>query len=231
MGIFGSLFGKGKKQPTPNPIRETLFGDMPLEQWPRDDSTSNVFPWSAFASARSHLAAGNKVAAVDGWRQILQQTDLEPRQYLQAWHFLRQHGQQPPPEVAKQVLGVVIEVGMPGGLDLLAAYPDHSARYYNFSGAGVVWEHPDTSLDSAIDQLLEASKLIVDKIGPWEESRPAPPPHDQARLCFLTPSGLHFGQAPMSVLSRDPMAGRVLHLATVLMQALIAKSNKSAPSA
>lgn len=214
----------------PNPIRETLFGDMPLEQWPPDDSTLNVFPWSAFASARSQLAAGNQEAAVNGWRQILQQPDLEPRQYLQAWYFLRQHGQQPPPGVAKQVLGVVIEVALPEGWDLLAAYPDHSARYYNSSGAGVVWEHPDKSLDSTIDQLLEASKLIVDKIGPWEESRPAPPPRDQARLCFLTPSGLHFGQAAMSVLSRDPMAGRVLHLATALMQALIAQANKAAQS-
>jgi hypothetical protein len=150
---------------------------------------------------------------------------------LQAWHFLRHNGQQPPPEVAKQVLGVVIEVGMPNGLDLLAAYPDHFARYYNFSGAGVIWEHPDGSLDSAIDQLLAASKVIVDKIGPWDQPRPIPPPRDQARLNFLTPSGLHFGQAPMAVLARDPMAGRVLQLATVLMQALIAKTDKSKPSA
>jgi hypothetical protein len=120
MGLFSPIFAKAKEQPAPNPIRETLFGDMPLEQWPRDDSTSNVFPWSAFASARSHLTTGNQEAAVDGWRLILQQPDLEPRQYLQAWYFLRQHGQQPPPEVAKQVLGVVIEVAMPEGLDLLA---------------------------------------------------------------------------------------------------------------
>ena len=226
MGLLGSIFGKSKEQPASNPIRETLFGDMPLEQWPREDSVSNDFPWSEFVSARSHLAAGNQNAAIDCWRKITQQPDLEPRQHLQAWHFLRLHGQQPPPEQAKQVLGVVIEVAMPAGLDLLAAYPDHSSRYYNYSGAGVVWEHPDTSLDSAIDQLLEASKQIVDKIGPWENARQAPPIRDQARLNFLTPSGLHFGQAPMSALSRDPMAGRVLNLATILMKALIAKTNK-----
>jgi hypothetical protein len=223
MSILGSLFGK-KQEAAPNPIRETLFGDRPLDQWPRDGSTSQEFPWSAFALARSHLASGSQSAAVGCWRQILEHPGLESRQYLQAWHFLRQHGQHPPPAMAKQVLGVVVEVAMPQGLDLLAAYPDHSARYYNYSGAGVVWEHPDTSLDSAIEQLLEVSRQVVAQIGPWEQARPAPPPRDQARLSFLTPSGLHFGQGPMAALSRDPNGGRVLQLATLLMKALIGKT-------
>jgi hypothetical protein len=226
MSIFGSLFGK-KQEAGSNPIRETLFGDMPLDQWPRDDSTSQEFPWSAFALARSDLASGNQSTAFGRWRQILEHPALESRQYLQAWHFLRQHGQDPPPTIAKQVLGVVVEVAMPQGLDLLAAYADHSARYYNYSGAAVVWEHPDTSLDSAIEQLLDASRQVVAQIGPWEEGRPAPPPRDQARLSFLTPSGLHFGQGPMAALSRDPIGGRVLQLATLLMKALIAKTNNA----
>jgi hypothetical protein len=229
MGLFSSLFGKDKSQLVPNPIRETLFGDMPLEQWP--PTISNEFPWSEFEKARSHLVAGNQKAAIDCWLNITQQPNLEARQYLQAWHFLRQNGQQPPPEIAKNVLGAVIEVAMPNGLDLLAAYPDHSARYYNFSGNGVVWEHPDSSLNAAIDELLAAPKIIVDKIGPWDQPRPEAPPRDQARLNFLTPSGLHFGQAPMAVLTRDPMAGRVFQSATILMKALIAKSNKSPQSA
>jgi len=226
MGILGSMFGK-KKESAPNPIRETLFGDMPLDQWPGDGVSSDVFPWSAFVSARSHLAACARSEAVACWQQILQHPGLEPRQYLQAWHFLRQHGQSPPPEMAKQIFGVVIEVGMPGGLELLAAYPDHSARYYNYSGAGIVWEHPDASLDSTIDQLLEASRQVVARIGPWEQARPAPPLRDQARLSFLTPSGLHFGQGPMAALVRDPLGGRVLQFGTLLMKALIAKPKAS----
>jgi len=114
---------------------------------------------------------------------------------------------------------------MPEGLDLLTAYPDHSARYYNYSGAGVVWEHPDTSLDAQIDQLLAAAKQVVEMIGPWKQARPAPPPKGQARMSFLTPSGLHFGQGAMDVLSQDPLGGRVIQLATVLMRGLIAKTN------
>ena len=225
MSIFGSLFGKQPATPNPpSPIRETLFGDMPLDQWPPSGAASEELPWGAFVAARQQLAAGNPAEAIAGWRRILAHRELEPRCHLQAWHFLRQHGQVPPPDVAKQLWGVVVEVGMPQGLDLLAAYPDYSARYYNFSGAGVVWEHPDDSLNAPIDQLLQASREVVMKIGPWDKARPQPPANGHVRISFLTPSGLHFGQGPMTVLSRDPMGGLVIQLATNLMQGLIGKT-------
>lgn len=227
MGFFGSLFGRKKKGEAPTPIRETLFGDMPLDQWPAGGEASDVFPWGVFIAARQFLAAGRKAEAIACWRDTLRQPGLEPRCAAQAWHFLRQQGQQPPPDVAKQLLGVVVEVALPQGLDLLAAYPDHSARYFNHSGAGVVWEHPDASLDAEIDQLLEASRRVVAEIGPWKEARPAPPPCDSARMSFLTPGGLHFGQGPMAALSQDPMGGEVIHAATRLMKALIGKTGSA----
>jgi len=211
------------KEATPNPMRETLFGDYPLDQWPPDGFFSETFPESAFILARSHLSSGREGDAIACWRQILQRPGLEPREYLQAWHFLRQHGQQPSTDAAKQVLGVVVEVAMPEGLDLLAAYPNHTARYYNYSGASIIWQHPDTSLDSAIDQLLSASQQVVLQLGPYEQPRPAPPPLGSVRFSFLTPSGLHFGQGPEAALAHDALGGQVLQLATVLLQALIAK--------
>src|SRR5205807_133590 len=97
------------------------------------------------------LAQSEPSKAVDFWKQILAAPKLESRHYLQAWHFLRQHGSRPREEFAKTVLGVVVEVGMPEGLDLLAAYLDRSARYFNYSGRAVVWDHPDTSLDNYIN--------------------------------------------------------------------------------
>jgi len=208
-------------------IRDTLFGDGSLDQWPTAqaaDAVAQVFPWSAFITARKSFAAGDKDQALAAWQQIAESPGLEPRHYLQAWHFLRQQGHAPSPDVAKRLLGVVVEVALNEGLDLLAAYPDHSARYYNYSGAGVVWEHPDASLDPVIDELLQASARVVVKIGPWEKARPAMPPAGHVRLSFLTSSGLHFGQGAMDVISRDPLGGEVLHKASNLMQALIAKS-------
>lgn len=225
MGLFGSLFGKSKQQSVAVAMRETLFGDSAIDQWPPKEGRSDLLPWTTFVAARTNLAAGNQSAAVASWQEILKQPGLESRHYLQAWHFLRQHGQQPPMEVAKEVLGVVVEVGMPQGLDVLAAYPDHSARYYNYSGAGVVWERTDSSLDSVIDQLLSASAQVVAQIGPWEDVRPVPPPRDHIRISFLTPSGLHFGQGPFAALAKDPIGGQVVYLAANLMKLLIAKTN------
>jgi hypothetical protein len=226
MGWFDSFLGKKKPQSLSPSMRDTLFGDAPLQNWPPGDPAAITPPWDLFVSARSHLAAGDRDAAIGCWQQILQQPDLESRMCLQAWHFLRQQGQNPPPEVAKNVLGVVVEVGMPNGLDLLAGYRDHSARYYNYSSAAVIWEHPDTSLNPAIDQLLAASQAVVNIIGPWDKPRPDPPSGNIARINFLTPSGLHFGQAPMAALSRDPLAAQVINTATILMKALIAKTSK-----
>ena len=122
---------------------------------------------------------------------------------------------------------MVVEVGLDEGLDIVAAYADKTARYYNFTGAGVVWERPDASLDAEMSALLEAGAGVVAKIGPWEKGRPAPPPRGQVRINMLTPSGLHFGQGAFEKLAADPLAGPVLSAASVLLQALIAKTGRS----
>ena len=83
-------------------------------------------------------------------------------------------------------------------------------------------EHRD--LDSAIDALLDASAEVVARIGPWEDVRPGAPIEGYARLSFLTPSGLHFGEGPMDVLANDPLGMKVFGLAANLMEALIGKT-------
>lgn len=196
-------------------LRDTLFGDQPIEQWPSGKVTGE--PWSLFIEAADALRNGDPKKAILVWKQIVSLHGLEPRHYVQAWTFLRQHGEQPPPEAAKIVYGMVVEVSMGNGLDLLAAYADYSARYYNYSGAGIVWEHPDARLDPQIDRLLEAGRQVVAIIGPWTDPRPGPPPINQARISMLTPSGLYFGQGSMQGLSSDPMGKRLVDSATDLM--------------
>ena len=159
--------------------------------------------------------------------EILSMNHLESRHYLQAWNFLRTLGEQPPADEAKHLYGVVIEVALDEGVDVLAAYEDHTARYINYSSAGVVWEHPNDSLNESIDDLLNAGRRIVDKIGPWEGPRPSSPPVGQARICMLVPLGLHFGQASYDVLSRDQLAGPVLEAGVKLMQGLIEASSQT----
>jgi hypothetical protein len=176
-------------------------------------------PGSLWEQSLRDIEEGRKPDAVAKWRRIADST-AEPRYRLQAWMFLRQHAVTPPEAVAKQVLGVVIEVRVPGGLDLVAAYSDHCARYYNFSGSGVVWERADARLDALIDRLLAVSSVLVSMIGPWEGERPGALANGQVRLNFLTPSGLHYGEDPHEALAADPMGGSVLAVATELMIAL-----------
>jgi hypothetical protein len=203
-------------------VRETLFGDLPPEHWPPEDAPADDFPWSAFAEARSDLAAGDPASAAAAWRRVLDAPELESRHYLQAWQFLREAGEQPPDDVAKEVLGVVVEVALRKGLDILAAYADRSVRYFNHAGGGVVVEQAEGTLEELIDDLLTAAREVVAAIGPWEGERPGPPRRGHARLSFLTPSGLHFGEGPMDALEKDPLGGKVLGLATQIMTTLVA---------
>jgi len=220
--MLGKLFKKAAAASLSLQMRDTLYDDLPMEKFP--PGPNEAFPWSKFVKARDLIATGRIDMAIDCWREITELPGLDPRFYAQAWHYLRAQGVTPPPERAKQILGVIIELGMAKGLDLLAAYPDYSARYYNYSSAGAIWEHPDNSLNPIINALFAASARAVAHLGPWTESRPGPPPTDQVRLSFLTPSGLHFGQGPIKAMSADSIGGPVFHLGAELMRALIQKT-------
>lgn len=215
---------------TQSSIRDSLFGDLPLEEWPSQSFLDSLHePWITFAAARQMLASGQKDEAIGLWRGIAAMPGLESRHYAQAWHFLRSRGVPPPAEIAKTLLGVIVEVGMNDGQDLLAAYPDHTARYFNFRGRGVVWEHPDGSLDALIDDVLSAAKPILQAIAPWPDSRPAPPAAGLVRINLLSPAGLHFGQGPMNALASDPFARPAFDAATALMLRLIRCAKQAKP--
>ena len=205
-------------------FRDVLFGDVPMSAWPSSASTEE--PWTSFVKAREQRSAGDVAASQKTLHRILEMPNLESRHYLQAWHFLKEMGEQPTEVQAKRLYGVVIEVGMDDGLDVLAAYADGTARYFNYSGAAVIWERPDDSLDALIETLLQLGQPVANAIGPWEGARPSPPDAGDVRINLLVPSGLHFGQGKFELLARDSMGGPLINAATELMQALIAKSER-----
>jgi hypothetical protein len=229
------LFGFLKPTPPPPPppqragTRDALFGDIPL---PRllgmfKPEALSIEPWKTLHRASNAMNSSDSQAAVQALRSLLETPQLESRVILQIWHALRSLGEKPPEAIQKQLLGVVVEVGMPKGLDLLAAYADHRARYCNYSGAGIVWERPNDTLDESIDDVLRKGSEVVSKIGPWRGVRPPAPGDGQARINLLTPSGLHFGEGTMDQLGKDPMGGAVLGAAISLMQRLIELSGKA----
>lgn len=206
-------------------IRDTLFGDMPLAEWARQNQPDPGEPWSWFIKARRYLEAGDKHLAIEELKKVIEMPGLEARHYLQAWHFLRQLGVTPPDDKAKDVYGVVVEYTLTQGGDIVAAYTDHTARYFNYSGIAIIWEtSTDSLINTLIDDLLQAGQSIIHHLGSWKDVRPSAPSRGNARVNMLTPSGLHFGQASLDVLAKDAIAGPIIAAATRLMQALIARN-------
>ncbi|MBA3768464.1 MAG: hypothetical protein H0W99_16085 [Acidobacteria bacterium] len=113
-------------------IRDTLFGDLPFSEWPGESSTpAQDEPWLSFVKARQLIEMGDNSKGEEILRRILSMHGLESRHYLQAWHFLRELGAQPVAGEAKRLYGVVVEAALESGLDIVAAYADGTARYFN----------------------------------------------------------------------------------------------------
>jgi hypothetical protein len=199
-------------------LRDSLFGDLPLSAWPleRAPAILTAEPWASFSRVEAELKGGNEEHARDTLKAIVAMPGLQSRHYLEAWHHLRRLGILPEDGLSKRVLGVVLDVPVGDGWDVLAAYADHSARYMNHSGAAVIWDHPDERFDADINEVFRAAQALAWRIGPWERQRPALSP-EQARLSLLTPSGLHFGQAPFDALAKDPISAPVVAAATKLL--------------
>lgn len=217
--MFNFLKKKTYQEPDPK-LRDLLFGDLPFSDWAKKDECE---PWSLFYSARLNLESGERQSAIDILRTITRMEKLESRHYLQAWHYLKELGIFPEDSLKKKVYGVVVEAGLDNGVDIVAAYEDGCARYYNYSGAAIIWEPntTDSIINSKIEELLKQGRNTVTMIGPWEGRRPSSPTKGIVRLNMLTPSGLHFGEGSFNALSKDPLGAPIIQAAYVLMDNLM----------
>ncbi len=124
----------------------------------------------------------------------------------------------------KELLGVIIEVGLEQGLDTLAAYKDLRARYINQSGKMIIWESNEARVDECIQNLFQNAARVVEKIGPWEDARLPPPTFGLMRMTFLVSDGLYFGQGPMKELQLDALGAPVVNSATELLFELTSRA-------
>ncbi|MGF6273122.1 hypothetical protein ABIB38_001480 [Massilia sp. UYP11] len=136
-----------------------------------------------------------------------------------AYHRLRMMGAVIP---QKELLGVIVEVPLAEGLDVLAAFSEGGVRYLNQSGKVLVIEGGGTPIALRARELISVARPVIDKIGPWEEQRLPPPTSGNIRITFLVSDGLYFGEGPASSLQNDDMAGPVLSKAVQLLQEAIA---------
>ena len=118
----------------------------------------------------------------------------------------------------KRILGVIVEVPQPKGLDVLAAFSEGGVRYLNQSGKVAIFEGGGHPLETLARELVAAAQPLVNRIGPWDKSRRPPPSPGSVRITFLVSDGLYFGEGPFVVLQRDPMAGPILAKAALLLE-------------
>ncbi|MBK9339001.1 MAG: hypothetical protein IPM98_21670 [Lewinellaceae bacterium] len=220
-----ALFDLFKKTPPPpsgpyrdeatNRIYQMLFCDD-IELYRSSQSEPHLYPFDILLSENSDIADLQKV---------IDDSTTETRAKILAYYLQMLRGHRP---AGKELLGVIVEVGLDGGLDTLAAYSDQTARYINYTGSMVVWENPeDASGGQLIRDLFEKSRDIVSKIGPWDNPRKPHPAKGIVRISFLVSDGLYFGEGPIQVLFNDPMANPALTSATTLMQFLTSMATKN----
>lgn len=212
MGLFDQFF---PKNPTPyrdealNRLYNMLFCDDPGLY--RNAEPPAVYPWTVLLAEPTDPPALQALAADDA---------QDARTRLLACRRLAALGA---PTGAPTLLGVVVEVALPGGLDVLASFADGGARYFNQAGKLLVWETRTPESEALRQHLFAASQQTVARIGPWDQPRLPPPAGGLLRLSFLLSDGLYFGQGPFETMQHDPLAAPVVAAATRLMQFLVAQ--------
>ncbi len=230
----------GKKKKTQQPksqagtpfvlsaIRETLYTTSSLEPFVSriKGGPKSEFPWSSFIEANKALKKNDKAAAISLLKQIAATEGLGTRIYLQAWHSLRSLGELPPDPLRGQIQGFIIENHMEKGLDLLAAYADHTARYSNYSGAGLIWDTRDPEIDHLIDNLLQVGQSIMDTIG-LDQGQTLPiPAKGNIRLFVMGFGGSCFGEGPAAQLVQDQLAEYAIRAGYDLIRCLLEKAKR-----
>jgi hypothetical protein len=126
-----------------------------------------------------------------------------------------------------QLLGVIVEVPVDGGLDVLAVFADGRMRYLNHSKKIAVFEDTPAAMAATQQKLLAAAAAAIQRIGPWDKPRRPPPKPGNVRLSFLVSDGLYFGEGPLGAISKDQIGGPVLNTATQLLLAIVDASAKT----
>jgi len=206
--IFGAMF-KPYRNEALNLIYNLLFcDDIKLFQKNSEIGDSETYPW--------YVLFDPKASAAD-LEIIVNDRTHESRVRLLAAYRMREMEVKP---ALKELLGVVIEVGLEDGLDVLAAFNDETARYINFSEKMVIWETSEKTATELIVNLLDAGYTVINKIGTWDKARLPFPENGMVRMTFLVTDGIYFGQGPTNVLFKDPMAAPVLNAGLALMKFL-----------
>ncbi len=196
-----------------NKIYQLLFCDDPA-LYKEHIHPPYAYPWNIL------LGEGPDIVKL---HEIIDDEQIETRPRVLAYKRLAGEGAS---IGNKELLGVIVEVGLDGGADVIAAYEDGTARYISQTGKMVVWEKHTEASDELIDQLFDAGIPVVNQLKPWKEKRRPYPAEGLARISFLVSGGLYFREGPFDQLQSDPATGPVIEAATGLLSFLTAQAGE-----
>jgi hypothetical protein len=217
--------GRDRRPTAAEALRPLLYGDVAPEQWRSPSGEpATAEPWRSFEQALAYMRAGDMARACGEWQRVTTMDGVGSRNVLQAWRFLRDAGIRPSAEVSADVIGVVAEVAVAGGHDLLAAYRDGSVRYLNYSGKVLVVEPDATTaqLADAVRRWLQVAQALAQVVDVWDQPQLPPLPSGDSRIMMLTPLGMRFGQGPDGALRQDRAADAFLTAATEVLTTVMA---------
>jgi hypothetical protein len=201
---------------------ELLFGDQTIDDLltSLDKEAAPDGAWMLLSKAAEHMRQGEVGRAAEVLLEVAGNPKMETRILLWSWAALRCLGIHPKSYEADDIKGVVIQVPMESGVDVLAAYADGTARYVNHSGKTIVWEITDATITAIIRKLLESCK---DLRGVVFAASPNHSVKDLVRVTLLTFTGNRFAEASMQSLASSPI-NQVLGVGAELMANLIKRS-------
>ena len=200
-----------------NLIYELLFCDR-LDLYHEKYQGIQGPPWSTILDDNPDLEALSRIAEDD---------TQESRVRMLAFNLLRAANKEVPQKI---LLGTIIEMHFPDGLDTLAVFADGSVRYINHTAKLAIVDSTSTVFHEEIQQVIATSKPIVKAIGPWDKVRLPEPKKENVRMTFLVSDGLYFGEGPMDVIQKEKMAAPLINAATSLLVKLVKNTINSGKS-
>lgn len=198
--------------PELNVLYNLLFCDEPGLFGPPQSGGSE--PWAALFAEQPDAAALSRIAHDES---------NEGRVRALAFNRLRAESEA---VSSKVILGVIVEVPLQQGLDVLAAFSEGGVRYLNQSGKAAIFEGKGNPVETLGKELVTMAQPVVNKIGPWKQQRLAPPVAGNVRISFLVSDGFYFGEGPFAAFRQDPMAGPILAKASELLLRVVELEKK-----
>ena len=224
MSIFKKLFGPGSDSNALPPPPSHVAGPYPqneanfIYQLLFCDDPTLFRPQIGIQPVAWQTTLLNAQPDAGTVRKLAADATQDSRVRMLAYNWLRQNRE---PVPVKQLLGAIIEVPLPTGLDVLAAYADGGIRYINQTGRFTIFESAPAKVAAQAAQLLSASRVAITHFGPLEMARWPAPKAGKMRMTFLVSDGLYVAEGPWPGMDREPIAGPVIAEAGKLLNLVV----------